>query len=328
MSRVNINYYRSIATNSTGPIDHGHGRVQMIDGDIFYSPNSRRTVGPPPKYRGVPVRQSDRHCFTEFYNPRWWQPHCPYLPFVPLEPTYLGVPFSELLGFPPYFPRSRMGFSVDPSYSLGWARLAKLLVDAIRMLLSHLGAPAVVWISNTAVGCKGTFRRLEPLRVNFLNAKRWFSQWMAAMSYAIAISKTLKKEGLNDNFPFWFSFLSRQQYSQVWLSGLKSSLVDTFSPSVERVGVFVELLHPSREQPSVDWLCSYHIPVWYPWGDKESRASLSDNGRGLARFAPPTYQLQEATTFLTKSPGPPSPQPASSTQPSSSTGQGYDCKSS
>jgi hypothetical protein len=323
MDVINKSYYRLITTNRFDPMEYGHGRAQLVDGDIFYSPNSQRTVKRPWEHHGVPSRRSDRHCFTEFYDPLWWQPGCPYLAFVPLEPVYAGVPFSELLDVPPYFPRSRLGFGVDPKYGLGWARLEKLLADAIRMLLSHYAAPRVVWISRTAVGCKGIFRRLEVLRSHFANTRRWFSQWLAAMSYAIAVCKTLENESLDAKFPFWFTFLSQQQYSQVFLSALRSSQVDTFSATVERVGAFVQLLHATREQPSVDWFCSYHVPVWYPWGERESRASLTDTS--LARFAPSSYILQNATTFITRSPRPLQQAESSQSQPSSLP-QGFDCK--
>lgn len=310
-------------------------------GDIFYSPNSRRTVRRPLEYPEVPSRKSDQHCFTEWYEPQWWQARVPYLGFIPLRPVYSAAPFSDLLNMRAYFPWYRGSYSVDVKYLLGWARLQKLLKDAIKMLLRHHSVNEVLWVSRTAVGCRGQYKDLEGARSALRNTVRWFSQWMAALSYAIAKGKTLENESVDEVFPSWFSFLSKQQYSQVWLSALKSSQVDTFSPSVERVGVFLQLLLASRGmarvQPSVDWLCKYHVPVWYPWGDKESRASH------LARFAPPSYQLQQATTFLTKTPTSSeewsipqrssSPQPSSSMQMSSSMQpssltQGFDCKSS
>jgi hypothetical protein len=135
---------------------------------------------------------------------------------------------------------------------------------------------------------------------------------MGALSYAIAISLSHRNEDLYDGMPHWFSFLYEREYSQIWLSGIKSSAVATYGSSVDRVGVFVQLFQRHREQFSVDWLCAFGIPVWYPWGNREARAS--ENDARLARFAPLTHQLQEIDTFLTTNPTPP-PQT-----------RAYDCK--
>jgi hypothetical protein len=317
--------YLSVTSDGSGPIDHSFGRVQLIGGDMFFSPNSRRDVKRPTPYNQIPSRDSKRHQFTEFLEPLWWIPDCPYLPFVPVRPVYAGVPFQYLFNVPLYFPRSPTGFIFDYQYVLGWARVEKLLVDSIRRLLNQYRAPPITWIASTAIGCTGAFVRARDLRESVLNSRGWFSQWMAGLSYAIAISKSLKNESLDDMWPAWFTFLSEQRFTQIWLSGIRSSLVSTFTPSVDRVGVFLQLIHPHREQPSVDWFCRYSIPVWYPWSQREIEAARSDPR--LARFAPAPYQLQEATTFLSKSPEPPSmAEPSSSrSQPSFST-KTFDCK--
>lgn len=328
MPLVNTTYYQSVTSDSTSPIDHSLGRVQLIGGDVFFSPNSRRDVTLPMPYNQIPSRDSKRHTFSEFLEPQWWLADCAYLPFIPVRPMYAGVPFQELFDVPLHFPRYRTGFLLDYKYILGWARVQKLLIQSINALLTHHHAPPVTWIASSALGCTGAYDRAGDLRKSVVNSRLWFSQWMAGLSYAIAISKTFQNESLDEIFPYWFSFLSDQRFKQVWLSGLSSSQVSTFSPSVDRVGVFLQLLHSNRDQPSVDWFYHYTIPVWYPWGHRETQASLSDSR--LARFAPSPYQLQGAATFLTKSPEQPSiPEPSSSrSQPSFSTETlGFDCKS-
>ena len=326
MHSMNKAYDQTVTSDASGPIDLSMGRVQLIDGDVFFSPNSRREVKRPWLYNGTPSRDSKRHQFSEFLEPLWWLPDCPYLPFVPLRPVYAGVPFQELFNMPLYFPRSRSGYIFDYKYVLGWAHVQKLLVDSTRRLLNHYNVPPVTWIASTAIGCTGAFVYARELRESVLNSRDWFSQWMAGLSYAIAISKSLENESLDDMWPAWFSFLCEQRFTQIWLSGIKSSLVATFTPSVDRVGVFLHLIHPHREQPSVDWFCRYQIPVWYPWGLKETESSLRD--RRLARFAPLPFQLQEMGTFMTKSPQQPSiPQASSSTLQAPSSTHGYDCMS-
>lgn len=207
---------------------------------------------------------------------------------------------------------------VDPEIILGWARLERNIKDAVELLLSHERAPAITWIAPTSLGCTGVFKRVRDLRAYFTHSKDWFSLFMGSLSYAIAVSISHHQECLYDEMPHWFSFLNEREYSQIWLSGIRSSLVATFDLSVDRVGVFVQLYQRHREQFSVDWLCAYGVPVWYPWGTQEARESLNDTR--LARFAPLAHQLQENSTFLTRSP---SPQPQPTAEPQT---QGFDCE--
>jgi hypothetical protein len=318
-------YYRLVTSDATGPIDLSLGRAQLIDGDIFFSPNSRREVQRPNVYTGIPSRDSKVHLFSEFLEPQWWLSGCPYLPFVPMRPVYAGVPFQNLFNISLYFPRCPSGFYLDPQYIVGWAHVQKHLKDSINGVLGYLPGPPLTWIASSALGCGGFYSRSDNLRRSVVNSRLWFSQWMAGLTYAIAISKTFRNESLDETFPHWFSRLSEQRFKQVWLSGLNSSQVSTFSPSVDRVGVFLQLIHPNREQPSVDWFCRFHVPVWYPWGRNESEASRSN--QRLARFAPTPYQLQQVATFLTRTPEPPSmPEPSSSNVQPSISREAFDCE--
>jgi hypothetical protein len=293
------------------------GRVQLIGGDFYYSPNSQRTVHLPPIYNDFPSRDCFSDNFAEFLQPLWWQPACPYLAFVPLRPVFAGVPFQDLFHIS-FFPRLRYGpFGLDPQIILGWVRLERNIKDAVELLLSHEHAPAITWIAPTSLSCTRYYKRPRDLRASYASSKEWFSLFIAAFSYAIAISLSRRRDDFYDGMPHWFSFLYEREYSQIWLSGIRSSMVATFDSSVTRAGVFVELLEPHREQYSVDWLCKFDVPVWYPWGTREVRASESD--ARLSRFAPPPHQLQESGTFLTKNPH---PQPQPTTEPQTGS---YDC---
>ena len=106
---------------------------------------------------------------------------------------------------------------------------------------------------------------------------------MGALSYAVAVSITHRQEIFNKQIPHWFSSLSQWDFSQIWLSGLRSSIV-------------AYLCQCHRDQFSVDWLCEIGVPVWYPWGCQETWASQTN--AHLARFAPLPHQLQESSTFL------------------------------
>jgi hypothetical protein len=317
MSRLGSSFTRFVTSDDTSPLNRSCGRVQLIGGDLFYSPNSQRSVHLPQVYHDIPYRDCFKDGFAEFRQPVWWQPACPYLAFIPLRPRFAGVPFQDLAHIS-YFPRLRYGgFMIDPEIILRWAHLEKNIKDAVELILSHEQAPTISWIIRTSQSCTGVFGRVRNLRANFINSKEWFSLFMGAFSYAIAISISHRQEGLYEVMPHWFSFLNRREYSQIWLSGIRSSTVATFDLSVDRVGVFVQLCRRHREQFSVDWLCRFGIPVWYPWGTREAQASLTD--ARLARFAPLPHQLQESSTFLTTNPSP-QPLPASEAPT-----QAFDC---
>ena len=209
---------------------------------------------------------------------------------------------------------------VDPQIILGWARLEKNIQDAVNVLLAHEQAPAIAWLVPTALACQGVFKQVYTLRTQFKHSKEWFSLYMGALSYAIAVSITHRQEIFDEAMPHWFSFLSQRDFSQIWLSGVRSSMVAYFDSCIDRVGVFVQLCPRHREQFSVDWLCEFGVPVWYPWGHRETQASQTDVR--LARFAPLPHQLQESSTFLTTNPTP-QPQRQPTTEPLAGA---FDCK--
>ena len=310
----------SVTAESDSPLDRSRGRVHAIGGDLFYSPNSQRDVQLPLVYNSFPIRDCSNDSFAEFRRPHWWQPACPYLAFIPLRPSFAGVPFQDLFHIS-YFPRLRYGgFMIDTQIILGWARLEENIKDAVHLLLAHERAPAIAWILPSALGCTGVFKRVHTLRASFTHSKEWFSVFMGGLSYAIAVSITHRQEYFHEELPHWFSFLSEREFSQIWLSGIRSSMVASFDRYIDRVGVFVQLCHRHRDQFSVDWLCEFGIPVWYPWGAKETKASLTD--ARIAHFAPLPHQLQEVNTFLTTNPTP-QPLPQSSTEPQ--THGAFDC---
>jgi hypothetical protein len=87
-----------------------------------------------------------------------------------------------------------------------------------------------------------------------------------------------------------------------WFDNLLDTTVASFSPQVWRTGTFVYIIpgnHQEREnlcQPKVEWFMEFNVPVWYRW-DKEA-ASLREN----QYLAPLEFQLQQADSFMRKSP--------------------------
>lgn len=308
----------SVTAEKISPLERSRGRVQLIDGDFYYSPNSRRDVQLPRICNTIPLRDCLKDDFAEFRRPLWWHPSCPYLPFIPLRPSFAGVPFQDLFHISYFYRLRHAGFMIDPQIILAWARLERDIRDAVDLLLAHEHAPPIAWIVPTALGCTGSFSRAKAIRTNYNHSKEWFSLFMGCLSYAIAVSITRRGEPLDEPMPHWFSFLSLRDFSQIWLSGLRSSMVTNFHLCVDRVGVFIQLCRREPGQFSVDWLCEFGVPVWYPWGREETRAS--ENDACLARLAPLPHQLQECSTFMTTNltPSPPQPQETQT--------RAFDCK--
>ena len=111
-----------------------NGCVQLIDGDFYFSPNSRRTVNLPLIYDDFPSHDSFSNDFAEFRQPHWWQPACPYLAFIPLRPVFAGVPFQDLFHLS-YFHCLHYGpFGLDPQIILGWVRLEKNIMLGLQTI--------------------------------------------------------------------------------------------------------------------------------------------------------------------------------------------------
>jgi len=96
----------------------------------------------------------------------------------------------------------------------------------------------------------------------------------------------------------------------VWLDMLLDTPIANFTPDVSRAGTFIKLgsVDVYESTPSVEWFMEHWVPVWYEWSAVQ--ASQAEN----QRFAPLEYQLQNATTFRTKSISPVPSSPTNTNQ--------------
>ena len=126
----------------------------------------------------------------------------------------------------------------------------------------------------------------------------WFIVWMALLSYVIASAEDIYSSVKNSVVlakPSWYNILL-EHFDAQWLDALYASTVCSFSPQTLRAGVFLELEVFDSYQPLPEFFCRSHVPVWYPWSN--------DLALRYEHLAPLPHQLQEGTTFLTKSPHP------------------------
>jgi hypothetical protein len=141
--------------------------------------------------------------------------------------------------------------------------------------------------------------------------------WMGLLSYHIASSPTPDPSESQDGIPAWIKVLEEEGYPQSWFSGVLLSCVASFLPHTLRVSVFLNPFEQpvkySSPPPRVDWLCKFHVPVWYPWN--REYAAAAQHSIFLAPLAPPVHLLQEASTILTSAPSYAVPIDTTSTTP-------------
>jgi hypothetical protein len=144
-------------------MDKTNGRVQILDGRLFFSPNCSHTVDHPPSIRdengGEPnpffpnFRFNGRHKLapnyfdldtTKYASPRWWTSAFDWISFFPLTPSLSGPVFEKL-----FMPRSHRRVSNEdlgqyfmPSNLLDkWLRVGRGLSDAIFLIRHHYPLP-------------------------------------------------------------------------------------------------------------------------------------------------------------------------------------------
>ena len=289
------------------PIDFTNGRASLIHGRLFYSPNCRRDVDLPlPLDDATRLRHSYREDFRELHRPLWWSPETAYIAFLTMEQTYYGDLYQELFNVPSWIDRDRSGFSLEPRTIISWAKLQRHLEVILQALHTRYHVPEVKKVIYTALGHTGFHKNIKDFRYHIQRTRGWFSVLMAHLSYLIAIALSMDKNSTaSDYVPLWFEYLVViGKWNQAFISSIQASVAN-FSPHIARVGIFLQILWPEREQFSVDWLCRCSVPVWYPWGQAEVDA-CKQTAR-IRRLGPPAYQLQLATTFLSKNPSDKSP---------------------
>ena len=308
-------------------MDKTNGRVQILKGHLFFSPNCSRTVDYPPPIRDesggepnpfLPSHQSNgrRNYFeldiNKYASPRWWTLAFGWISFFPLTPSLCGPIFEKL-----FMPRSHhhvFDEELDkyfmPSNLLEkWLRVDRDLSDAVYLIRHRYPIPFVYPINTFCFGYSKGHKRSGALHMALRRGRDWFVVWMALLSYVIAGAEdhySLVKDSVTLAKPSWYDVLV-EHFDAQWLDALLASTVCSFSPQTPRAGVFLELEVFDSNQPLPDFFCRFHVPVWYPWSN--------DLARKYEHLAPLPHQLQEGTTFLTKSPRPSTPTPRSSPLP-------------
>ena len=295
-------------------MDKNNGRVQVLNGRVFYSPNCRRTVDHPPPIRDerggepnpfLPGSQTGgrRNFFeldiTKYTSPRWWTLAFGWISFFPLTSSLCGPIFEKL--FMPRSPHYIFDEELDkyfmpPSLIEKWLRVDRDISDAVYLIRRRYPVPFVYPVNPFSFGYSKGHTRTGGLHMALRKGRDWFVVWIALLSYVVACAEDIYSSVKDSSFranPSWYEVLL-EHFDARWLDALYASTVCSFSPHTPRAGVFLELEVFDSNQPLPDFFCRFHVPVWYPWS--------SDLGRRYEHLAPLPHQLQEGTTFLSKSP--------------------------
>ena len=237
----------------------------------------------------------------KYASPCWWTPAFGWISFFPLTPSLNGPIFEKL-----FMPKSHhhifneeLGQYFMPLNLLNnWLRVDNDLSDAIYLIRHHYLLPFLYPINTFSFGYSKGHPRSGGLHMALRKGKDWFVVWMALLSFVIAGAEDMHSS-LKDSVTLaktsWYDILLTHFDAQ-WLDALCASTVCSFSLQTLRAGVFLELEVFDSYQPLPEFFYRFNVPVWYPWS--------SDIARRYEHLAPLSHQLQEGTTFLTKSPCP------------------------
>jgi len=293
-------------------MDKRRGRALLIDGNVFYSPNSARIVPISPS-----VSLSPTHDISSLRRPVWWSLKYGHLAFIPTC-EFGPHPLDDLISMPSSFRRTRKGVWLDTSFILSWNRLQYDLRRIIRILAERCHVPAFPDVIDSVLVSLGPYQSERAVREKVMEARGLFLYWVGQLAYVLALNISIDSNPPRPKYdlppddnsdydwdtfhrnalPKWFVYLGERNWPQSLLSILHSCVADFTHEG--RVGLFLNLIKPAEQQFSVDWFLQFRVPVWYPWGKAESDTASRQSS--FSRFAPLPYQLQEVGTFLHKTP--------------------------
>lgn len=291
-------------------IDRSRGKAYLIDGDLFYSPNSHRDILRVPLnktkndiVRNPFVRDHQYPKLSIVQMPRWWSPAFGWMSFIPLNPDFNHVPFDRLRIIPTELTRTENEFGLDEETMHSWLKLQKFLYSVTCSLNSRYKVTVIRPHFPSAYNFTSLHNSNRKARQKLAQARDWFVVWMAIVSYLMAVDDAEGRQTSSSDFdrvPSWYEILTKDGYDEIWLNGLRSSWLYDFGPRAQRAGTFLNVLEREHTQPSVSWFCEHHVDVWYRWSQMEAKISHVD--KEIGALAPLPHQIQEALTLLHRMP--------------------------
>lgn len=309
-------------------LDKSAGRVQILDGYLYYSPNCSRNVQlPPPHCTGSnpfsppsePNQKKNlwRLDTSVYEQPQWWCDCYGWIAFYNKNALDTRSTFLHILNVSTaqYAFQEDVGYTLPQRQADEWLSLDKKLESACVELICHYRfIPALYPARPWAFGYLYPHSKRGNLSRCLEKSRRWFGVWLGLLSYVIAEAESKEVELVNNPLlakQNWKDMLvakcSAVHIDLAWIDLLLDTSVASFAPYVWRTGTFLYITpgnHSEREnrfQLRVEWFVRFGVPVWYRWDDHA--ASLPHN----KYLAPLEYQLQAANSFIRKYPSLPTP---------------------
>lgn len=234
-----------------------------------------------------------------YLTPEWWSQAFGYLAFVPLVPIF-DNPFFSCFRDPERnlhvlrnFVTNKESHRLHLETCDQWQAFQDRLILAVRAFKEYQFQWAFLLPTPPSMlGFPKSFSSQRAACFQVHRSRDWFTIWIALLSYLLV-------DLPGPSVKAWFTIIVGHKVEQAWLSGLQSFILGAFA-KISRVGTFLDPFVREIDQPTVAWFCKLNIPVWYRWGSAEAR-SVQYNA-DLQHLQPPPEVLQQAITFLVKSP--------------------------
>ncbi|PPQ66511.1 hypothetical protein CVT24_007060 [Panaeolus cyanescens] len=295
-----------------------NGRLQVVNGKLFYSPNCVRTLStiPDPDVNGVEAlrtflptsKEAASESFSErmdrIASPKWWSLAWGWTAFIPIFPTFTGSTLSilrqDLLKKSTH---ERLRHQLSGSTIEALSNLEQDLYQAAHVLSLQLQIsvlkPSHPWI----FGYRRPQSSFSKLQRVAQESRDWFSIWVGLLSFLI--SETEEEQVRKRGFPAiaimsWQASLKLAGFQTSWVDGLNRSLICDFDSGISRIGTLVDLEEIKIGDPCkfVARLKKFHIPVWYHWSPKY------EGDVHLSPLAPPPSHVQILLSATVPSPMP------------------------
>jgi hypothetical protein len=238
------------------------GRVLILNGRRFFSPNSRRDVCLPPPNPPVSGFDNtfwpDKPRLNDYLVPRWLTQEFGFLAYLPRRPMFFGTLLEPLRTIPPVEMDDKKKYRLPLATMKAWADLEADLEFVVNFF-NFTGTGYVVYYFPPP-SSRGYTRPHATKQIAESMARMsrdWFSILMGAVSYVLFAYR----------FPAWFDKLKEKGISQAWIASLEASTI--MDRDFERVGCFLNFHDPTRSHPEKRLLRQLKVPMWYPWEQQE-----------------------------------------------------------
>ncbi|KAF4612404.1 hypothetical protein D9613_004290 [Agrocybe pediades] len=245
------------------------GRLQAVEPNLYYSPNSTRDLilpRSPISNPFLPTPNKDG-CYvfdaikaSDYYSPLWWSPQFEWAAFIPRHPILEGPILGTLHRSHKLYHHETQGFAMPRQRMLRWSLLERDLSLAIVILAKHSGTSLLLPVLPSIFGFKRFFKTKEEALHGIERSRQWFSIWIGAFCYVV--SAVMAKSKLQPGFVSWEQALVQSGCHHVWIEGVLAS--GCLERSLDRAGTLLCLEH---DEHRIDFFLDNNVPVWYKWDE-------------------------------------------------------------